>query len=122
MKDVARLLLPPILTLRRSDMSTVKMPGPTTMFLPASPYVNCAGTANAAVLNHCCGVLAPSLGSWPDARLGRYVPTPVLGLSWPVAGSLGKPLDLLIIALTCQPPKMALPMRTCVAPNAIAVA
>src|SRR6266542_1329101 len=89
-----------------TDMSVLNTPGPMMMLRPAFPYVNKSGRTNAAVLNHCCVVCGPSLGSSPDTRFGRYVCAPVLGTSTPTAGSRGKPLDLLTIALICQPPRI----------------
>src|SRR5437588_12727763 len=79
------------------------MPGPVMTFFPVVPKVNGAGAANAAVLNHCCGVLGPVFGL--PTRSGRLSPVlPVLALSNDIPASTGVPVWYVVTPDTCHPP------------------
>src|ERR1700733_3674783 len=74
---------------RLNKNSTVARPGPRRIFLPALPNVYCWGMANAAVLNHSCGVGFESAGL--NRTLGRATPPVLFPLSpvW-LGSSLGE--------------------------------
>ena len=86
-----------------TEKSEVLIPGPVITFLPVVPKVNGAGVANAARLNHCCGVRGPVFGS--PTRSGRLSPTlPVLALSNESPASTGVPVWNVVTPESCQPP------------------
>src|SRR5256885_1997710 len=95
---------------RMIDASTLKMPGPVIVLRPRFPHVPAGFCTNAALLNHCRTDCSPSASSGlTPVEFGRSWPPPVFELSGPEYIVLGKPVDLLMIALICHPPRSALP-------------
>src|SRR3954447_8159387 len=82
-------------------VSQLKYPGPSRRFRAEFPYVNCAGTANAAGLNH-RWVLRFSSSGLPTTS-ARLLGHPVTVLS--NVTEYGCPLPNPKIPASCQPPR-----------------